>query len=103
MNVALDGRRPLYLEFFQSPVSLSGDCCLRAITLERQRLEGKAMNQVAKGTGERIVRPSGLLFRSVGYRGQEMPGIPFDDRRGVIRNEDGRVVDASGQRRPRLL
>lgn len=97
-----DGRRPLYLDFFQTPVSLSGDCCLRAITFERQRLEGKAMSQVAKGTGERFVRPSGLLFRSVGYRGQEMPGLPFDDRRGVISNVDGRVVDASGIQLPGL-
>ena len=31
-----------------------------------------------------------------------MPGVPFDDKRGVIRNKDGRVVDASGQRFPRL-
>lgn len=98
----LDGRRPLYLDFFQTPVSLSGDHRLRAVTLERQRLEGTALNQVARGTGERIVRPSGLLFRSVGYRGKEMPGIPFDDKRGVIRNQEGRVMDASGQRLPRL-
>lgn len=98
----LDGRRPLYLDFLQTPVSLGGDHRLRAVTLERQRLEGDALNQVARATGERVVRPSGLLFRSVGYRGKEMPGVPFDDKRGVIRNKDGRVVDASGQRFPRL-
>lgn len=31
-----------------------------------------------------------------------MPGLPFDDRRGVISNVDGRVVDASGIQLPGL-
>jgi ferredoxin--NADP+ reductase len=36
------------------------------------------------------------VFRSIGYRGRPLDGIPFDDRRGVIRNEDGRVRDEQG-------
>ena len=35
----------------------------------------------------------GLVFRSVGYRGVELPGVPFDDRSGTIANEGGRVGD----------
>lgn len=97
-----DGRRPLYLDFFQTPIWLSGDHRLRAINFERQRLEGDALSQAARGTGESFVRPSGLLFRSVGYRGTAMPNVPFDDKRGIIRNVDGRVVDASGERLPGL-
>lgn len=96
------GKRRLYLDFFQTPVSLSGDTHLRAVTLEGQRLEGEALSQVAKGTGDRIIRPCGLLFRSVGYRGQQMAGVPFDERRGVIRNKDGRIVDQAGERVARL-
>ena len=38
----------------------------------------------------------GLVLRSIGYRGVPLPGIPFDERRGLIRNEGGRVVDDSG-------
>ena len=36
------------------------------------------------------------MFRSIGYRGQPVAGIPFDDQRGLIRNADGRVTDADG-------
>lgn len=37
-----------------------------------------------------------VLFRSVGYRGVAIPGVPFDDRRGVIPNRGERVVTATG-------
>ena len=47
-------------------------------------------------TGEEEVIPAGLVFRSVGYRGVALPGVPFDERRGVIPNEVGRVCTADG-------
>ena len=98
----LEGNRPIYLDFHQAPVALSGDDRLRGVVLERQRLEGAPMAQVAAPTGERSELPVDMLLRSVGYRGTELRGLPFDDRRGVIRNRDGRVVDASGERLLRL-
>jgi ferredoxin--NADP+ reductase len=39
------------------------------------------------------VIPCGLVLRSVGYRGVALPGVPFDERRGVIANEEGRVSE----------
>jgi ferredoxin--NADP+ reductase len=33
------------------------------------------------------------VIRSVGYRGTAVEGVPFDDRRNVIPNREGRVVD----------
>jgi ferredoxin--NADP+ reductase len=38
----------------------------------------------------------GLVLRSIGYRGQPLAGIPFDESRGLIRNQDGRVVSDEG-------
>jgi ferredoxin/flavodoxin---NADP+ reductase len=32
-------------------------------------------------------------LRSIGYKGVPVNGIPFDDRRGVISNDAGRVID----------
>jgi len=37
--------------------------------------------------------PAGIVFRSIGYRGVAMPGVPFNDSWGVINNEKGRVFD----------
>ena len=38
--------------------------------------------------------PVGLVFRSVGYRGVPLPGVPFNESWGVILNEKGRVLDS---------
>jgi ferredoxin--NADP+ reductase len=46
--------------------------------------------------------PCGLVFRSVGYRGIGIPGVPFDERSGTIPNSDGRVLDESGAPIPGL-
>jgi NADPH-dependent glutamate synthase beta chain and related oxidoreductases len=37
---------------------------------------------------------TGLVLRSVGYRGVPLPGVPFDERANVIPNEAGRVIGA---------
>lgn len=58
-----------------------------------------------RATGIRITQPdgrselihSGLILRSIGYRGIPVDGLPFDDAMGVVPNESGRVVDGNGQ------
>ena len=40
--------------------------------------------------------PAGIVFRSVGYRGVELPGLPFDPARGTLPNDCGRVLDGDG-------
>lgn len=37
-----------------------------------------------------------LVLKSVGYRSVGLPGLPFDARRGVVRNDGGCVVDDAG-------
>jgi len=49
---------------------------------------------VAHTTGAQFEELSaGLVFRSVGYRGVPLPGVPFDEKWGVVLNEKGRVLD----------
>jgi ferredoxin--NADP+ reductase len=62
----------------------------------RNRLEEQDGRLVAVPTGDHETLECGLVFRSVGYRGVGLPELPFDERRGTIRNELGRVVDAGG-------
>ena len=40
----------------------------------------------------------GLVFRLVGYRGVSLPDLPFDERKGVIPNDKGRVIDQESKR-----
>ena len=42
-------------------------------------------------TEERETIPCGIVFRSVGYQGVPLPGLPFDEGSATIPNEGGRV------------
>jgi ferredoxin/flavodoxin---NADP+ reductase len=64
------------------------------MTIVRNRLESEGKGGVkAVPTDETKELPVGLVFRSVGYKGKALAGVPFDDRRGVVPNIDGRVVE----------
>ena len=94
--------RRLFLQFLKSPVAVAGDGRVERVELARNRLEGEAFKQVAEETSETEPLRCGLLFRSIGYSGVPMPGIPFDARRGVFPTRDGRIVDGAGAAMPGL-
>jgi ferredoxin--NADP+ reductase len=85
--------------FLASPVELLGDDNghVRAVKIENNAIVAREDGSLAaRGTGQFEEIPAQLVFRSIGYRGQPVAGIPFDEQRGLIRNADGRVVDADG-------
>ena len=86
--------KPLVVRFlfFRSPVAIHGDAKVEAVELVRNRLEEQDGRLVAVATNEHETLECGLVFRSVGYRGVGLPDVPFDERRGTILNEGGRVV-----------
>lgn len=83
--------RRIYLMFLLSPAQLAGDGGVNELVVERNRLEGPVGEQWARGTGELFSMPCEVFFRAVGYHGMPIPGIPFDQNRGVVPNEGGRV------------
>ncbi len=84
------------LRFLASPVAIHGDQRVESVELVRNRLEDQKGRLVAVPTDRHETLECGLVFRSVGYRGVGLPELPFDERRGTIRNDNGRVVDADG-------
>ena len=97
-------RRRIVLRFLLSPAALipGEDGRLAAIELVRNELVADADGRLrAQPTAERERIDAGLVFRAIGYRGVPLPGVPFDERGGVIPNTDGRVLDpASGTSLP---
>ena len=85
------------LRFLASPVAIHGNGRVESIDLVRNRLEEQDGRLVAVPTDEHETLDCGLVFRSVGYRGVGLPELPFEERRGTIRNELGRVVDTDGR------
>jgi ferredoxin--NADP+ reductase len=84
--------RLIRFRFLRSPVEIKGEGKVEAVELVRNRLEEENGRLVAVPTGEHETLACGLVFRSVGYRGIGLPDVPFDERRGTILNEGGRVV-----------
>jgi ferredoxin--NADP+ reductase len=83
------------LRFLRSPIEILGegeDGPVTGVRVSINRLE----NGRAVPTGEEEVIECGLVLRSIGYRGRPLDSVPFDERRGLIRNEGGRVCDESG-------
>jgi ferredoxin--NADP+ reductase len=86
------------LRFRASPVAILGDERVEAIEIVHNRLEADESGRIrAVATDEREVIPCGLVFRSVGYRGVGISGVPYDERSGTIPNEGGRVVGEDGK------
>ena len=87
--------RRLHLHFLQTPDEILGDenGKVRAIRMERTRLNGDAS---VTGTGEYTEFPVQAVYHAIGYLGSPLPELPFDPERGVILNEEGRVIEADG-------
>jgi ferredoxin--NADP+ reductase len=87
--------RLLTIRFLVSPIELiagpdGGVCAMR---LARNELYSEGGKLQSRPTGEIEELPVHLVFRSVGYRGVPVAGLPFDDRTGVIPNAEGSVTD----------
>jgi ferredoxin--NADP+ reductase len=85
--------------FLASPVELLGDenGHVRAVKIEKNEIVARDDGSLgARGTATFEEIPAQLVFRSIGYRGQPVAGIPFDEQRGLILNAAGRVTDADG-------
>ena len=87
--------RRLTIRFLVSPVELLGNDAGR---VKSMRLVKNALYQTETGTlrpkatDEFEELPVDLVFRSVGYQGIPLPGLPFDDKWAVVLNVNGRVV-----------
>jgi ferredoxin--NADP+ reductase len=95
-HCATIAKKRIWFHFLQSPVAMAGKSRLEQITLERNCLTGPPFGQLAQGTGHTLDLSCGLMFRSIGYRGLPLPGVPFDETRGVFPNVAGRIADSPG-------
>jgi ferredoxin--NADP+ reductase len=88
--------RKLIMRFLVSPVELIGNDAgqvagMRLVRNELYATEAGTLRPRHTDQFEEL--PVGLVFRSVGYRGVPLPGVPFNEKWGVILNEKGRVVN----------
>ena len=82
-------RRTVVFRFCVSPVEIRGGERVEEIEIVQNELVDGGARAVPTDRHETI--ECGLVFRSVGYRGVALPGLPFDEASGVIPNDRGRV------------
>jgi len=87
--------RTLAIRFLVSPVELVGNEAgqVEGLRIVRNRLIADESGRLRpEATDHTEILPVGLVFRSVGYHGVPLPGLPFDDWHGVVPNDRGRVL-----------
>ncbi len=89
-------RRRIVLRFLVSPLELLGEERVEGIRICRNELrdEGSGLRACTTDTTEEL--SCGIVFRSIGYRGTPVQGLPFDEGRGTVPHEAGRILDEEG-------
>ena len=85
-----------FFRFLMGPQEIIGNTQIEKLILEKNELSGEPFKQSAKGTNETFEINTGILFRSIGYHGVPISGVPFHKSWGTIPNEKGRVTENDG-------
>jgi len=90
--------KQIIFHFLRSPTEIYGSGgTVSAMKTEKNALYATETGYLScRGTGTYKEFDVGLVFRSIGYRGVPIPGVPFYDRWGIIPNEKGRVTAEHG-------
>lgn len=89
-------RKRIVFRYLVSPTAITGGGHVDAVELVHNTLveENGMMRAVPTARTESL--PTSLVLRSIGYQGVPVEGLPFDEQRGVVPNDGGRVTGADG-------
>lgn len=79
--------KTLYFHFYSTPIEYSAE--QKVLRVERMALDPY---QGITKTGQIEELPADSLIRSVGYRGMELEGLPFDESNFTIPSSEGKVA-----------
>ena len=85
--------KKFFIHFLESPAELVGEGKVQKLIIEKNELVGEPGKQKSKGTGVKSEMNCDILFRSVGYRGIAIEGVPFHEAWGIFPNKEGRITD----------
>ena len=80
--------------YLTAPTEILGEDRVTGVRVVRNMFDADAGRIVP--TEETSDIATGLVIRSIGYRGVAVDGLPFDDAAGVVPNDSGRVVGDDG-------
>ncbi|WP_227997170.1 FAD-dependent oxidoreductase [Nocardia australiensis] len=86
----------IVFRYLASPTALTGTDHVETVEFVHNELVSDNGQLVARATDRTDSLAAALVLRSIGYRGEPVGELPFDERRGVVPNEHGRVLGADG-------
>ncbi len=90
----LSKKRRMHFRFLESPVEIQGADKVTSVLMVKNELTGdEPFMQRAKATSNTFEFPCDIIFRSIGYRGVAILGVPFDENMGLMPNVEGRIVE----------
>jgi len=90
-----DGKKKKFvMHFCNSPVEILGKGRVQQVVFEKNHLIGEPNQQKVRGSGVTNTFNCGLVFRSIGYLGVPIKGLPFHSSSGTITNQRGRITDS---------
>jgi ferredoxin/flavodoxin---NADP+ reductase len=90
-------RRRIVLRFLASPLEILGTDKVEGIRICRNTLRDENGSLRACTTDSIEELACDIVFRSIGYKGVEVQGVPFDERSGTVPNEHGRILGEGGE------
>ncbi|MBT5674139.1 MAG: FAD-dependent oxidoreductase [Rhodospirillaceae bacterium] len=79
----------VHFVYYAQPVEILGGDNVEAVRFERTEVrDGRAV-----GLGEYFEISCGLVVAAIGYTSKPVADTPFDERGGIVTNDDGRVAD----------
>lgn len=86
------GRRIVF-RYLRSPVAVHGNDRVEAVELVRNTMVERDGALAAVATTDTETVSTSLVLSSIGYVGQAVPGVPFDERRGAVPHDGARILD----------
>lgn len=86
----------IVFRYLASPTALQGTDHVESVEFAHNELVSENGQLVARTTDRTETLETGLVLRSIGYKGEPIKDLPFDERRAVVPNEHGRVLGEDG-------
>ncbi len=90
----------IHLHFMEQPHEVVTDADGKVVAFKTERTHSPNADGTVEGTGEITEWPVGQVYRAIGYKSDPLPGLPWDERKAVIPNDGGKVLDLEGNHIP---
>lgn len=91
LDVSPDGKsKKVHFGFYASPIEILGENKVEGVRFEKTTVDPKGK---VHGTGQTYDIPCQLVVTCIGSRAFPIGDLPFNDKWGIVENEDGKVSE----------